>query len=86
MKITISEARQRLPELVRQVKADRDLKVQITVHGDISAELRAPAPEPRPGVAAERLRALISEMPEDRGPKRKISENVNEALYGEEPE
>ena len=49
MKLSISEARKRLPELVRQVKQDRGSVVQITVRDEVVAELRAALPEPEPG-------------------------------------
>ena len=41
MKISISEARRRLPDLVRQVRKDMSATVQITVHDEVVAELRA---------------------------------------------
>ena len=41
MKISISEARRRLPELVRQVRKDTGTNFQITVHDEIVAELWA---------------------------------------------
>ena len=83
MKISISEARQKLPELVRRIKKDGDLRVQITVHGDVVAELRSCTPEPSPGAAARRLRELMVELPGHRGPKRNISKRINQHLYGE---
>ena len=86
MKVTVTEARQKLPELVRRVKADADLRVQITVHGDVAAELRACSPEPPPGRAAKRLRELMAELPAHRGPERRVSESVNEHLYGKRRE
>ncbi len=39
MRLSISEARRRLPELVRRVGKDGAGSVQITVHGDVVAEL-----------------------------------------------
>ena len=86
MKVTVTEARQKLPELVRRVREDSDLRVQITVHGNVAAELRASSPGPPPGAAARRLRELMSELPAIHGPKRKVSESVNEHLYEEAPE
>jgi antitoxin (DNA-binding transcriptional repressor) of toxin-antitoxin stability system len=41
MKISISEARRRLPELVRQVRKYAGRSVQITVHDEVVAELRS---------------------------------------------
>ena len=41
MKLSISEARKRLPQLVRQVSKDAGAKIEITVHDEVVAELRA---------------------------------------------
>ena len=86
MKISISEVRQRLPELVRQVKDDDELRIQITVHGDVAAELRGCAPEPSPGAAAIRIQELIGKLPAHRGRKRNISGQVGQHLYGKRQE
>ena len=48
MKLSISEARKRLPELVRQVRKDAGPTVEIMVRGEVVAELRAALPEPEP--------------------------------------
>lgn len=86
MKISISEARQKLPELVRRVNADNDLRVLITVHGDVTAELRSHFPDPPPGAAARRLRELMAELPARRGRKGRVSERVSKTLYGKPSE
>ena len=82
MEVTVTEARRTLPELVRQVKADGDLRIRITVHGDVAAELRACVPDPPPGLAAQRLLDLMEAMPEGCGETRDISSNYKEHLYG----
>ncbi|MBI3013462.1 MAG: hypothetical protein HYY65_00020 [Candidatus Tectomicrobia bacterium] len=82
MKITISEARKRLPELVRQVKKDRGTTVQITVRDEVVAELRAALPEPEPGAAARKLLEVMGKLPKARGSKTDISSRVKEHLYG----
>jgi prevent-host-death family protein len=82
MKISISEARRRLPELVRQVRKDASASVQITVHGEVVAELRAALPEPEPGAAARKLLELMRKLPKHRGRKTDISAHVKEHLYG----
>lgn len=82
MKISISEARRRLPELVRQVRKDAGTSVQITVHDEIVAELRAALPEPEPGAAARRLLELTEKLPKHRGRKTTTSSHVKEHLYG----
>lgn len=80
MKISISEARRRLPELVRQVR-DGATSVQITVHNKVMAELRAVQPEPEPGVAARKLLELMGKLPERRGCKSAVSSHIKEHLY-----
>jgi antitoxin (DNA-binding transcriptional repressor) of toxin-antitoxin stability system len=82
MKLSISEARKRLPELVRQVRKDAGAKVEITVRDEVVAELRGPLPEPEPGAAAKKLRALMRKLPKRRGPKTHVSSRVKQYLYG----
>ena len=82
MKISISEARRRLPELVRQVRKDAGRSVQITVHDEVVAELRAPQPEPKPGAAAKKLLKLMDKLPNHSGRKTSVSAHVKEHLYG----
>jgi antitoxin (DNA-binding transcriptional repressor) of toxin-antitoxin stability system len=82
MKFSISEARKRLPELVRRVRKDAGAKVEITVRDEVVAELRAPLPEPEPGAAAKKLVALMRKLPKHRGRKTDVSAHVKERLYG----
>ena len=82
MKMSISEARKRLPELVRRVRKSAGAKVEITVRDEIVAELRAPTPEPEPGAAAKKLVELMRRLPKHRGRKTDISAHVKEHLYG----
>jgi antitoxin (DNA-binding transcriptional repressor) of toxin-antitoxin stability system len=81
-RVTISEARRRLPQLVRQVKQDRGSVVQITVRDEVVAELRAALPEPEPGAAARALLELMQRLPKHRGRRRNISGHVKDHLYG----
>ena len=81
MKISISEARRRLPELVRQVRKDAGRSVQITVHDEVVAELRAALPEPEPGAAAKKLLELMEKLPKHSGRKISVSAHVKEHLY-----
>ena len=81
MKISISEARRRLPELVRQVRKDAGRSVQITVHDEVVAELRAALPEPEPGAAAKKLLGLMEKLPKHSGRKISVSAHVKEHLY-----
>ncbi len=85
MKLSISEARKRLPELVRQVRRDAGAKVEITVRDEVVAELRATLPEPEPGAAAKKLLQLMRRLPKHRGRKTNVSAHVKEHLYGSNP-
>jgi antitoxin (DNA-binding transcriptional repressor) of toxin-antitoxin stability system len=85
MKLSISEARKRLPELVRQVRKDAGTKVEITVRDEVVAELRATLPEPEPGAAARKLVKLMRRLPKHRGRRTKTSLHVKEHLYGSVP-
>ena len=82
MKLSNSEARRRLPELVRQVRKDTGAKVEITIRDEVVAELRAALPEPEPGAAAKKLVALMRRLPKHRGRKTNVSTRVKEHLYG----
>ncbi len=82
MKMPISEVRRRLPELVRQIRKDAGMGVEITVHDEVVAELRATQPEPAPGAAARKLQALMARLPKRRGRKTRISSHVKDHLYG----
>ena len=81
-RLSISDARRRLPELVKQLRQEPGTGVLITVHGEIVAELRAARPEPAPGAAARRLLSLMAQLPPARGRKTRVSSRVKEHLYG----
>jgi antitoxin (DNA-binding transcriptional repressor) of toxin-antitoxin stability system len=83
-RVSISEARRRLPQFVQQIKRDRGSVVQITVRDEVVAELRAalPQPEPEPGAGARALLELMNKLPKHRGRRRNISGHVKEHLYG----
>lgn len=82
MKLPISEARRRLPGLVRRICRDAGARVQITVHNQVVAELRAVAPEPAPGRAARRLLDVMAGLPRHQGRKTSVSSRVKRHLYG----
>jgi antitoxin (DNA-binding transcriptional repressor) of toxin-antitoxin stability system len=82
MKIRISKARKRLPELVRQIRKDAGASVQITVHDQVVAELRAAQPDPEPGLAGRKLLDLMKKLPRHRGRKTTVSSHVKDHLYG----
>jgi antitoxin (DNA-binding transcriptional repressor) of toxin-antitoxin stability system len=83
-RVSISEARRRLPQLVRQVKRDRGSVVQITVRDEVVAELRAALPEPEPGAAARALLELARKLPKPHRRDRPtdVSAHVKDYLYG----
>jgi antitoxin (DNA-binding transcriptional repressor) of toxin-antitoxin stability system len=82
MRLSISEARKRLTQLVRQVRKDAGAKVEITVRDEVVAELRAALPEPEPGAEAKKLVALMRRLPKRRGRKTDIAARVKNNLYG----
>lgn len=82
MKLSISEARRRLPELVRRVRKNAGVSIEITVRDEVVAELRAAPPEPKPGAAAKKLAALMRRLPKHRGRKTDVTAHVKEYLYG----
>ncbi|MDR4461696.1 MAG: hypothetical protein MRJ67_14455 [Nitrospirales bacterium] len=82
MKLSISEVRKQLPALVRQVQRDGGASVQIMVHDEVVAELRAVQPEPEPGAAAKKLQQVMKGLPKPRGPKTHVSSHVKAHLYG----
>jgi len=82
MKLSISEARKQLPALVRRVRRDAGARVEITVHSEVVAELRAVLPKPEPGAAAQSLLRLMKKLPKPRGRKLSISSHVKTHLYG----
>jgi antitoxin (DNA-binding transcriptional repressor) of toxin-antitoxin stability system len=84
-RVSVSEARKRLPQLVRQVKQDRGSVVQITVRDEVVAELRAALPQPEPGAAARALLELARKLPRPHGRRRRpsdVSTHAKEYLYG----
>ena len=84
IRVSISEARRRLPQLVREVTRGRGSVVQITVRDEVVAELRGALPEPEPGAAARALLELACRFPKPRRRRRPtdVSAHVKEYLYG----
>jgi len=77
--ISITEARKKLPSIIKSFKASPDAVYQITVHDEVVAEIKKP-PTVKPGEAAAKLLDLRKHL----RPKRKkyrISENVKDYLY-----
>lgn len=84
MKISISEARRKLPALVKTVRKDPRTTIQITVREEAVAELRAVQPGPEPGEAARKLLELRKKLAKKGVKSRRtdISSHVKEHLYG----
>lgn len=80
--ISITEARKRLPGIIKSLKESPDSVYQITVHDEIVAEIKTP-PMIRPGEAAARMLALRKRSGASKGkrPAEAISENIKEYLY-----
>jgi antitoxin (DNA-binding transcriptional repressor) of toxin-antitoxin stability system len=81
--IPISDARRRLPRLVKELQRDPGMVFTITVRDEAVAELRAAAPRPEPGAAARKLLEIMASLPKPRGKTRtNIAEHVKQYLYG----
>ena len=82
MQIPISEARAKLPQLIKQLQQDPSVIYEITVHQAVVAELKAPSRQPQGGDAAHALLALIEALPPAPSQARgRISEDVKAHLY-----
>ena len=81
MQIPISEARAKLPKLIKQLQQDPNLVYEITVHQEVVAELKSPAQLPAGGAAAKELLAIIDQLPKSRSRRQgRVSENVKHYL------
>ncbi len=79
--ISITEARKRLPGIIRSLKTSPETVYQITVHNEVIAEIRTP-PKVKPGEAAAKLLELGKRLRKrKKGYKLPISENIKEHLY-----
>lgn len=82
MRLSVSEARKRLPALVKRVRGRRDTVVTITLLGEEAAELRAVASHDKPDNPAEALCRIIDALPPASGGRRDVSSAVKDHLYG----
>lgn len=77
--ISITEARKRLPSIIKSLKSSPDTIYQITVHDEVVAEIKTPL-KIKPGEAAAKLLELRKRI----GPKKyktePVSENIKEYL------
>jgi len=79
--ISISEARKKLPSIIRSFKASPDTVYQVTVHDEVVAEIKT-SPKVKPGDAAARLLALRKQTgKKGKSKKYPISENIKGHLY-----
>ncbi len=82
--ISISEARKRLPSIIKSLRTAPDTVFQVTVHDEVVAEIRT-SPMVKPGEAAAKLlklRKKATGKPASR--KYPVSENVKGHLYAAE--
>jgi hypothetical protein len=79
--VSISEARKRLPSIIKSLQTAPDSVFQVTVRNEVVAEIRT-SPLVKPGEAADRLLKLRKKAAQ-RGAAKKypISENVKDHLY-----
>ena len=63
MQVPISEARTKLPQLIKQLQRNPNLICEITVHHEVVAELKAPPQLAEGGEAAKRLLAIMEQLP-----------------------
>ena len=59
MQVPISEARTKLPHLIKQLQRNPNLTYEITIHREVVAELKAPLQLPAGGEAAKRLLSIL---------------------------
>ncbi len=82
--ISITEARKRLPGIIKSLKSSPDTVYQITVHDNVVAEIKSPAMV-KPGEAARKLLALRKQTGvKKKGYKIPVSENIKKFLVSEE--
>lgn len=82
MQIPISEARAKLPQLIKQLRQDPSLHYEITVHQEVVAELRSPSQLPEGGEAAKQLLSIIDQLPPASvADVTNTSEHINHYLY-----
>ena len=79
--ISITEARKRLPGIIKSLKESPETVYQITVHDEVVAEIKTP-PRINPGEAAARLLAMRKKFTgKKKGYKTPVSGNIKEHLY-----
>jgi antitoxin (DNA-binding transcriptional repressor) of toxin-antitoxin stability system len=79
--ISISEARKQLPGIIQKLRQSPDTVYQVTVHGEVVAEIKT-SPRVKPGEAAKQLLALRKRTATKSNSKKyPVSEHIKEHLY-----
>ncbi len=78
--ISITEARKRLPGIIKSLKNSPGTVYQITVHDEVVAEIRTP-PKIKPGEAATKLLEIRKRLGSRKYRTKPVSENIKEYLY-----
>ena len=79
--ISISEARKKLPSIVKSLRTHPDAVYQVTVHDEVVAEIRT-SPRVEPGAAAAGLLALRKRQRRKGSTKKyPVSEHIKDYLY-----
>lgn len=79
--ISITEARKKLPSIIKSLKDSPDTVYQVTVRDEVVAEIKRP-PTIKPGEAAVKLLGLRRKVrAKGKRYKTPISENIKEHLY-----
>jgi hypothetical protein len=82
MKVPTSEARTKLPHLIKQLQRNPNVTYETTVHREVVAELKAPLQLPAGGEAAKRLLAILEQTSQSRSRKKvRVSESIKKHLY-----
>ncbi len=79
--ISISEARKKLPSIIKKLRDSPDTIYQVTVHNEVVAEIKT-SPRIIPGEAVALLLALRKRTRvKAKSKKYPVSENIKEHLY-----
>lgn len=82
--ISITEARKRLPSIIKSLKASPETVYRITVHNEVVAEIKSPTIV-KPGEAASKLLELRKQLGKSKKYKLEpVSENIKEYLVAED--
>ena len=79
--LSITEARKKLPSIIKSLKTSPDTVYQVTVHEEVVAEIKLP-PIVKPGEAAARILGIRKKATHKKKKKKyPVSENIREYLY-----